>query len=81
MQARLTTEQRIYAVKTFYQTDNKSETCRLFNNEYGRTVKRDTVSDIVKRFEETGTVNEMPRSGRQKLVTSPQNKETIQQPY
>ena len=31
---RLTTQQRIFVLKTFYETSNKSETTRLFYEEY-----------------------------------------------
>jgi hypothetical protein len=48
----LTVEQRVFVMKTFYQTDNKSETYRRFDEEFNRQIKRDTVADIVYRFKE-----------------------------
>jgi hypothetical protein len=50
---RLTAEQRVFLVKTFYQTNNKSETCRRFNEQFNRQIDRHTVTNIVDRFEKT----------------------------
>ena len=61
---RLTTHQRIFIVKPFYKTENKSETCRLFEREFQRTVKRDTVANIIQKFEDTGSTEDIKRSGR-----------------
>ncbi len=43
----LTTEQRIFMVKDFYQTNNNTETCCPFNEQFTCQIKRDTVADIV----------------------------------
>lgn len=71
---RLTTHQRIFIVKTFYKTENKSETCRLFKREFQRTVKRDTVADIIQKFEDTGSTEDIKRSGRRSSICTDKNK-------
>lgn len=45
----------------FYQTNNKSETCRRFDEQFHRQIRRETVGDIVDRFDENGTVDEKKR--------------------
>ena len=54
---RLTTEQRAFVLKMFYQTNNNSETCRRFDEEFHRQIRCETVANIVDRFEENGTVD------------------------
>ena len=44
--SKLTTEERVFLIKTFYKTDNKSETCRRFQEKFGRAVKRDTIANL-----------------------------------
>ena len=44
-QPRLTTQQRIFVLKTFYETNNNSETTRLFCKEHQRQIRRENVSD------------------------------------
>ncbi len=73
----LTTEQRIFVVKTFYQTNNKSETCRRFNEQFHRQIRRETVADIIDRFEENGTVDDKKRSGRPFVVRTEENKAAV----
>lgn len=58
-----TTEQQIFVVKAFYPTNNNTETCHSFNEQFSRQIKRDTVVDIVDRFEENGKVDERKRPG------------------
>ena len=65
-------------MKKYYETSNKSETCRLFKEQFDRVTKRDTVSKIVDRFEETGSVDELPRSGRPTIACSPENTRVVQ---
>jgi hypothetical protein len=48
---KLTTEQKVFLVETFYKTNNKSETCRRFSKKLNRQTTRETLGDIVKRFE------------------------------
>ncbi|CAF4694672.1 unnamed protein product [Rotaria sp. Silwood2] len=77
IQHTFTTEQRIFVVKNSYQTNNKSETCRRFNEQFNRQIKRDTVADIVDRFEESGKVDDRKRTGRPFVVRTEENKEAI----
>jgi len=70
---RLTTEQRVFLVKTFYQTNSNSETCRGFDEQFNRQIKLHTVTDIVERFEENGTVDDEKRSGRPAVVRTVEN--------
>jgi hypothetical protein len=69
----LTTQQRVFLVKTFYQTNNKSVTCRRFDEQFNLQIKRHTVTDIVDRFEENGTVDDKKRSGRLAVVRTVEN--------
>lgn len=74
---RLNKQQKIFVIKTFYQTDNKCETRRIFLEHFNRNIKRDTVYDLIKRFEEQGSISDLPRSGRQKTINSPENRDVI----
>ena len=76
----LTIEQRVFVVKKYYETSNKSETC-LFKEQFDRVTKWRTVSNIVERFEETGSFDELPRSGRPTTVCSPENARVVQAVY
>jgi len=73
----LTVNQRVFVIKTFYQTNNKSETCRRFKEQFNRQIKRDTVTDIVDRFEENGDVDDRKRSGRPFVVRTEENKAAV----
>ncbi len=77
IQHTLTTEQRIFVVKTFYQTNNKSETCRRFDEQFSRQIKCNTVADIVDRYEESGQVDDRKRTGRSFVIRTEGNKEAV----
>lgn len=80
MQRILTTEERIKAVKYYYQTDNASESARRIAEEFMRPApKRQTVVDIVKRFEEHGSVKDLPRSGRPSLTKNEEFQARLQE--
>jgi transposase len=51
-------------VQASFRTPNKAELSRMFN------VPRTTISSILKKFEEEGTVETKPRSGRRVLFTA-----------
>jgi hypothetical protein len=53
---KFTTEQKVFLIKSFYETNNKSETCRRFSKKLNRQTTRETLGDIVKRFEENEPV-------------------------
>ena len=68
---------REFVVKTFYETNNKSKTCRRFDEQFHRQIKRETVADIIDRFEENGTVDDKKRSGRPAIARTPENKAAV----
>lgn len=73
---RLTVQQRSSIVKLYYENGNNANlTVRLFNREYTayRGLHRSTVSRVVKKFEECGTVeNQLKKHcGRKITVTGP----------
>ena len=74
---RLNKDQKAFIVKTFYETSNKSETCRLFEGKFQRNIKRDSVSKLIKRFEDTGSTDDLPRSGRPVTACSPEKIVTL----
>ena len=74
---RLNKDEKVFVVKTFYENSNKSETCRLFKEKFRRNIKRDTVSKLILRFEDTGSTDDLPRSGRPVTACSPENREII----
>ena len=76
--SRLTTEERVFLIKTFYKTDNKSETCRRFQEKFGRAVKRDTIANLIYRFEITGSCEDLPRCGRPKSVCNSGNRQIVE---
>ena len=73
------TEQRSKSLRrqNFYENSNKSETCRLFERKFQRNIKRDTVSKLIQRFEDTGSTDDLPRPGRPVTACSPENCEII----
>ena len=75
---RRTNEQRVFIVKTFYKTKNKSETCRRFREHFNQSLKRDTVAGIINRFEATGSVADLPRPGRPRSITTEENKKIVE---
>ena len=75
---RLTTEQRVFVIKTFYQTNNKSETSRRFDEHFNRQIDRHTIANIVDRFEKNGTVDDEERSGRSVVVRTVENTAAVQ---
>ena len=76
--SRLTTEERVFLIKTFYKTDNKSETCRRFQEKFGRAVKRDTIANLIYRFEITGSCEDLARCGRPKSVCNSGNRQIVE---
>ena len=78
---RLTTHQRFFIVKTFYKTGNKRETYRLFERECRRTVKRDTVADIIRKFEDTGSTEDIKRSGRRSSICTDENRSVVKDAF
>ena len=65
MGSRRTVEDKILMVKLYFKFENYSEVIRQWNNfSNSEPPKRDTISGVIHRFEETGSVADSPRSGR-----------------
>jgi hypothetical protein len=63
---RYTDEQRVFTVNTFYKTESNSETCCIFHEHLYRSIKSDTVANLIKHCEATGSVEDLARPGRQR---------------
>lgn len=74
---RFISEQRVFVSKMFYQTSNKNETCRRFDEQFHRQIRREIIADIVDRFKENGTLDENKRSGQPAVVRTPENKTAV----
>lgn len=69
----LTLQQRIYCVKKSYSLNNVSAVCRSYEEEFGVSVRWNTVQEIIRRFEETGSVEDRKKPGRTPSVTNDNN--------
>lgn len=58
MPRRHTIEERVFIVKSYYQTGNYREVVRRFEDTYGRPIDRKSIPSLIKRFESTGRVDE-----------------------
>ena len=77
--ARLTSDQRVFIVKNYYQTKSVTVVKRKFKNAYkGMNVSRVNIYKLVKKFEELGTVKNAAKSGRPKSSRSDENVSTLQ---
>ena len=72
MAYQLTREQRVRAVKLYYQNQcNGAATARLLREEFGiRLVQRHNITSLIREFEASGSVHDAKRSGRQVSVTT-----------
>lgn len=71
MFARLSTAQRVAAVKNYYQTNNSAEVGRRLARDFNRPAPtRGTILDIVKKFEATGNVLQAAGAGRPRSVNT-----------
>ena len=69
MENRLSTEERIKAVRYFYQCNNYSNTAKQLNEELNKkTIQPSTIQRLVKKFENTGSVCDLPKSGRPSVI-------------
>lgn len=73
----LNLQQRIYCVKNYYSTENYNTVCSDFERDFHRTVRRQTIRDIVGRFEEFGSVEDKRRSGRPLSVNTQLNRQVV----
>ena len=69
--SRLTLQQRTAAVKHFYQSNNNAaEAARRLAAQFSLPVPQGrNVKSIVEKFEETGSVSDLPKPGRRKSAT------------
>ena len=58
--SQLTIEQRVFLVEHFFTTNNAAEAVRRFAKHFGQQVDRTTVTRLVQRFREHGTVHNLP---------------------
>ena len=73
-------QQRIFCIKQYYSTNNISIVCRNFESNYGRTVRWNTVKDLINKFEEiTGSVLNKEKPGRPPSVNLNSMKEIVQE--
>lgn len=77
MPHRLTLQERVFCVKHYYSENNVNAVIRRYEDEFGKPIKWDTIKNLVKRFEDTGTVEDKKREGRPSSVTSENNKLVI----
>ncbi len=75
---RLSVEKRIQTVKIYYETKNSRETARCLKQLFPdwQTCNHQTVSNTVKRFEDTGSVTEIKRK-LPKLVRTRSTEERV----
>ena len=67
---RYTTAQRVELVQLYYTNgQNSSVAARLFNVNNNTNIDRKTVSRLVNKFSDRGSVADAPRSGRPLLKT------------
>ena len=73
MAHRLTKEERITAIQHYYKTRNATQTARLIANEFNRPIpRRQSIVELIKKFEDTGSVADQLRSGRPSTAKSPE---------
>lgn len=79
---RYTIPQRVLIVKTFY-LNNESivATIRNLRRDFGRNnvPSVNTIRQLVRKFEQTGEVKDLPRSGRFRTVRTPENIERVRE--
>lgn len=72
---RCSLEEKIGIIKLYYKTSNVARRwCEVFTSP---APHRNTMMDVVRRFEATGSVADLPRSGRPRSATSEEHKEAL----
>ena len=69
---RITKEQRVTAIQLYYQNNkNGAETARLLSSEYNiPRVQSQNITNLIRKFESTGSASDAERAGRPVVVTS-----------
>jgi len=80
--SRLSTAERIEIVKWYAIHQNAAEVARQFQNHYDRTPRaRNNILSLVRKFDETGSVEDESRSGRPRSVSTDENRERIRDAF
>ncbi|CAF2853333.1 unnamed protein product [Rotaria sp. Silwood2] len=75
---RLSTSERIEIVKWYAMYQNAGEVAHQFQQCYDRTPPtRKNILNLIQKFEETESVEDKPRSGRPRSVSTDENKERV----
>jgi transposase len=84
MNRKLSTEERVFVLQKWCQHDhNYRDVVDLFVGRFpnGVPASRQTIHNLNKRFEQTGSVADRPRSGRPKSVTTGENLNIVKQSF
>jgi transposase len=75
---RLSSSERINVVKWYAQYENAGEVARQFEEHYNRSPPtRKTILTIARKFDETETIEDEPRSGRPRSISTDENRERV----
>ena len=75
---RLSFIEKIGVIKLYYKTSNYGEVARRWSDVFATpSPHRNTMMDAVRRFEDTDSAVELPRSGRSRSATSDHYKEAL----
>jgi transposase len=80
--SRLTTEQRIFLLKQWWISGGTTQAINeVFQHEFpdDEVPARQTVYRLAKKFDETGSVEDVPRSGRSRSVSTDENMQLVSQ--
>jgi transposase len=73
---RLSSSERINIVKWYAAYQSAAEVARRFQHHYERAPPtRESILDITRKFDETGSVQDVSRSGRPRSVSTEENKQ------
>lgn len=79
---RLSLREKTEMVKWHAIYQNAAEVARQFHSYFNRTPPaRKTILSLVKKFDETGSLEDKPRSGRLRSVSTDENKERVLETY
>ena len=80
MYATRTTDERVAIVRLFSKFGNATDVQRLWNNYFDTPPPHlTTISSINKKFDESGTIENLPRSGRPSSVLSEEKLDEIEE--
>jgi transposase len=79
MTRKLTKDQRVFLLQTWWKTNKKSQEVNAAFTE--KFLGRQAIYNRNTRFEETGSVADLPRSGRPRSARSKENLQTVVQAF